>query len=64
MDEIEAAYQQLLVDEIAASDEPVPPLATVRDQLYQLLVERKLNDEIERWLARAMERQEVLRFSR
>lgn len=64
MDEIEAAYQQLLVDEIAASDEPVPPLATVRDQLYQLLVERKLNDEIERWLARAMERQEVLRFNR
>jgi hypothetical protein len=64
MDEIEAAYQQLLVDEIAASDEPVPPLAMVREQLYQLLVERKLNDEIERWLARAMERQEVLRFNR
>ena len=64
MDEIEAAYQQLLVDEIAASDESVPPLATVREQLYQLLVERKLNDEIERWLARALERQEVLRFNR
>jgi hypothetical protein len=64
MDEIEAAYQQLLVDEIAASDEPVPPLAAVREQLYQLLVERKLNEEIERWLARAMERQEVLRFNR
>jgi len=64
MEEIEAAYQQLLVDEIATSDEPVPPLATVREQLYQLLVERKLNDEIERWLERAMERQEVLQFSR
>ena len=64
MDEIEAAYQQLLVDEIATSDEPVPPLATVRDHLYQLLVERKLNEEIERWLERARERQEVLRFSR
>ena len=64
MDEIEAAYQQLLVDEIATSDEPVPPLATVREQLHQLLVERKLNDEIERWLARATERQEVLRFNR
>jgi len=63
MDEIEAAYQQLLVDEIAASDETVPPLATVRDQLHRLLVERKLNDEIERWLVRAMERHEVLRFS-
>jgi hypothetical protein len=64
MDEIEAAYQQLLVNEIAASDEPVPPLAAVRDQLHQILVERKLNDEIERWLARATERQEVSRFSR
>ena len=64
MDEIEAAYQQLLVDEIATSDEAVPPLAAVRDRLFQLLVERKLNDEIERWLARAMERQEILRFSR
>ena len=64
MDEIEAAYQQLLVDEIATSDEAVPPLAAVRDRLFQLLVERKLNDEIERWLARAIERQEILRFSR
>ena len=63
LDEIEAAYQQLLVDEIATSDEAVPPLASVRDHLYQLLVERKLNDEIERWLERALERQEVLRFS-
>jgi hypothetical protein len=64
MDEIEAAYQQLLVDEIATTDEAVPPLAAVRDRLFQLLVERKLNDEIERWLARATEHQEILRFSR
>ncbi len=64
LDEIETAYQQLLVDEIATSDEPVPPMATVRDQLYRLLVERKLNDEIEIWLVRASERQEILRFSR
>ena len=64
MDEIEAAYQQLLVDEIATMDEAVPPLAAVRDRLFQLLVERKLNDEIERWLARATEHQEILRFSR
>ncbi len=64
MDEIEAAYQQLLVDEIATSDETVPPLTAVRDRLFELLVERKLNDEIERWLVRAAEHQEVLRFSR
>ena len=64
MEEMEAAYQDLLVKEIAASDEPVPPLATVREHLRQILVARKLNDEIERWLARASERQEVMRFSR
>jgi hypothetical protein len=64
MDEIETAYQQLLVDEIATSDEEVPPLTMVRDQLHRLLVERKLNEEIERWVERAEERQEIRRFSR
>lgn len=64
MEEIEAAYQELLVAEIATADEPPPPVAIVQDQLRTLLVERKLNEEIERWLARAEERQEVTRFSR
>jgi hypothetical protein len=62
MEEIEAAYQELLVNEIAASDEPVPPLSAVRDHLHTLLVERKLNDEIASWLERAEEDQEVMRF--
>ena len=64
MEEIDAAYQELLVAEIATTDEPPPPVAVVQDQLRALLVERKLNEEIERWLARAGERQEVTRFSR
>ena len=64
VEEIEAAYQDLLVKEIAASDEPVPPLSTVRQHLHQILVARKLNEEIERWVVRANERQEVMRFSR
>ena len=64
MEEIEAAYQELLVAEIATADEPPPPIAIVQDQLRGLLVERKLNQEIERWLARAEERLEVTRFSR
>jgi len=64
MEEIEAAYQDLLVKEIAASDEPIPPIATVREHLHQILVAQKLNDEIERWVVRAGERQEVMRFSR
>ena len=64
MEEIDAAYQELLVAEIATADEPPPPVAVVQDQLRTLLVERKLNDEIEHWLVRAGERQEVTRFSR
>ena len=62
IEEIEAAYQELLVNQIAASDESVPPLATVREHLHQILVGRKLNEEIEQWLERATSRQEVLRF--
>ncbi len=64
MEEIDAAYQELLVAEIATTDEPPPPVTVVQDQLRALLVERKLNEEIERWLTRAGERQEVTRFSR
>jgi len=64
MEEIEAAYQELLVNEIAASDEPVPPLTAVRDHLHTLLVERKLNEEIADWLERAEEDQDVMRFGR
>jgi len=63
LEELETAYQDLVVDELeAAADEPVPSLAAVRDQLHRLLVERKLNFEIERWLASATERHEVTRF--
>jgi hypothetical protein len=62
IEEIETAYQELLVNEIAASDDEVPPLVTVRDRLHELLIERKLNEEIERWLERAAARQEVTRY--
>jgi hypothetical protein len=64
MEEIEAAYQQLLVAEIAGTDETLPSLTTVSDHLRRLLVERKVNEEIERWLQRAKERHEVIRFAR
>jgi hypothetical protein len=64
LEELETAYQDLVVDELeAAADEPVPSLAAVRDQLHRLLVERKLNLEIERWLDSAAERHEVTRFA-
>ena len=63
MQELEAAYQELS-DELAARGEEVPPLTEVHDRLYRLIAERKLNDEIERWLARALDEREVTRFVR
>jgi hypothetical protein len=63
-DEIEAAYQQLIVDRIATAGEPPPTIADVRNELVTIVAERKLNAEIERWVARAASRQEVTRFSR
>jgi len=62
LDEIEAAYQELVVRPLEANHEPVPPLAEVKDQVHHLLVERKLNAEIEAWLAEAEDRHEVTRF--
>ncbi len=63
LDEIEAAYQELVVHPLEADHEPVPPLAQVRDQVHRLLVERKLNAEIAAWLAEAADRHEVTRFA-
>ena len=62
LEELQAAYQELVVDELEPSGEPVPPLTAVQDQLHQVLVERKLNDEIEQWLESAVDKLEVTRF--
>jgi hypothetical protein len=61
--EIEAAYLELAA-ELAARGEEAPPLAAVSDRLHRLVAERKLNDEIERWLERAYREREVTRFVR
>ena len=45
--------------ELSARGSNPPPFEQIRDQIYALLVERKLNEEIERWLALARERLEV-----
>ncbi len=63
-EEIDAAYQRMLVEEIVDTGEPVPPLSSVRSHLQQILVEQKLNEEIERWVDQAAERHEVVRFRR
>jgi hypothetical protein len=62
LEEIQAAYQQMIVDRLEDAGQPVPPLTTLRDQLHQVLVEQKLNDELEEWLIDATDRREVMRY--
>ena len=59
MEEIEAAYRSIVVDHWDPSLEPPPPLLELKDQLHRLVVERKLNDEIERWIEQSREQIEV-----
>jgi hypothetical protein len=62
--EIESTYLEEVAEPIRAQGAEPPALITVRDQLVELVTERKLNAEIERWLGQARERQEVTRFGR
>lgn len=64
LEEVRTAYEELIVARHEPHDQTVPPLTSVHDDLYRLLLERKLNDEIERWLDSAAERHDVTRFVR
>jgi hypothetical protein len=59
--EVEVEYARLL--DGTGSREAPPPLFEITDRVQQLLTERKLNTEIERWLEQARERVEVTRFA-
>ncbi len=58
-DELHKAYEETLALEISSRGGTPPPLDEVRDQLHRILVERKLNHEIARWIQEAGRRQEV-----
>jgi hypothetical protein len=64
LDEVRAAYEELVVAGKESHDETISPLASVHDDLHRLLLERKLNDEIEGWLESIAERHDVTRFVR
>ena len=49
LDEIQSYYDDFFVPELKARVESVPPVAEVREELRQVLRERRLNEEIERW---------------
>lgn len=63
LQEIETAYRDFAA-EIASAGEEAPSMTAVHEQLHRLVAERKLNDEIERWVERADDEREVTRFVR
>jgi len=63
-EEIQTTYHDLVVRKMEAAGTPPPPLADVQGEVRQLLVEQKLNNEIERWLESAAEQHEVTLFYR
>jgi hypothetical protein len=58
-EELQTAYQEAVALELTAQNAEPPSLDAIHGQLHRLLVERKLNGEIERWLREARERLEV-----
>lgn len=63
-EDVKAAYQELTAATAQQPGAEPPPLEAVRDRLLRLLVERSLNEEIERWVESAAEQVEVTRFHR
>lgn len=49
LDEIRSYYDEVFVPELEARGESVPPVEEVREELRQVLREKRLNEEIERW---------------
>jgi len=51
LEEIEAHYQRVLVPQLRAAGQPVPPLDEVREQIREVLRQQRLNEELQRWTA-------------
>ncbi len=51
LDDIRAHYEQELVPQLTASGQPVPPLEEVREDVRQVIKQRRLLEEVERWTA-------------
>jgi len=49
LEEIQAYYDAVLVPQLEASKDPIPPVREVREAIRQVLREELLNEEIERW---------------
>ena len=62
-DELKAFYDSrewLSALGIDNQDAPLPPLSQVRDQLEKLLEERRINEELDRWLEQARDNARII----
>lgn len=48
-EEVAAYYNDVLVPEMKRQNQPVPPLAEVRERIFTILREQRLNEEIAKW---------------
>lgn len=51
LEDIEAYYENELTPQLEQANETVPPLREVREDIRELLYQRKLNEELDRWTA-------------
>lgn len=58
--ELTRYYEEELVPRVKASGRVPPPMTEVRDQIQAILREEKVNQEIDRWLAEARQRADVV----
>lgn len=59
LEEIEAYYEGEFSERLLEAGEPVPPLRQVREGIREVLYQRKLNQELERWTAELRFRADV-----
>jgi hypothetical protein len=61
--EIKRYYDEHLVPEIRKAGQVPPPLDQLRDKISELLKQQKVNTDIDKWLAAARQRAEVVQLA-
>lgn len=49
IEDITAYYDDVLTKEMAANNQPLPPIQDVREQIREVVKQQRLNEEIDRW---------------
>lgn len=60
IDDIRSYYQTTLREQMAAKNQPLPPIESVRESIRALIKEQRLNDEIARWTEDLRRRADVV----